>query len=147
MTAKIKYVATMAPTEPERIKNVVVHAYNVLANLDGTPLSHLCEIIRDQAGVEENEHRRYAPVGTRWPRAASLATTAMFFTVHRIAQYLTGSVKTPAIKDYFHIQRSAFMAAAFVAEYGAYILTAWKDAGVDIAGLADLDYVTFIKPE
>lgn len=92
---------------------------------------------------EERGHRRWgSDFAKHHPGAASAPDCARMFCVKRIAEYLNGEAM-PKGKDYLHIQKSCFFAAALVDEFRADIEKAW--AGENLAELAALDYVTLVR--
>lgn len=101
----------------------------------------------DLCAAEEKGYRGFMPTFRQYhPFAPSIQQTAVFFAVHRIGQYLNGD-KLPNVADYFHLQKSAFHAAAMVAEHGDYLRARLDKAGITAAQLAALDYSTFVSPE
>ena len=130
-----------------QINKLVDKAYTALDclnHIDWTPYRNRCF---DMACEEERGHRKGAPNGHEWPRNATVAAAGRFFVVLRIAQTLTKhngrTERSLTIKDLLHCQPSAIYAASIVANYGAQIVTAWQ--GLDVAALADLDYVEFVR--
>ncbi len=103
------------------------------------------EMLIDQCHAEEREHRGFATGFTECHTSDTISAkqAAKLFAVKRVSDYLLHEDKWPTVKDYLHMQKSCFTAAAMVAEFRAGIEKAW--AGLDIKGMAELNYTDFVK--
>jgi hypothetical protein len=83
------------------------------------------------------QHHRHAP---------GPVTTARWWAVHRIGEYLNGRA-APGGADFLHCQKSIFQAAAIVAECGDQCRAAIEKAGTTPEYLAGLGYCVLVSPE
>lgn len=117
---------------------------NAFVNLD---TAHNFGRLVDLCASEERDHRRWGPDFRRYhPYAPSVAATARFFAVYRVGEYLSGR-PLPALADYLRLQKSTYLAAALVLEFGDAFRAALASAGYTPAELAALDYSTLVSPE
>ncbi len=121
---------------------LIAEAFARLDVLNNQRMTSYRERLLAECVGEEKEHRGHDFSRFHTSDSVSVHTAAKLFVVHRIAQYLKGD-KLPKVRDYLHIQRSCFFAAALVVEYRKEIRRAWK--GLSIAELAALDYCEFVK--
>lgn len=93
---------------------------------------------------EEMGHRHWGPDfdAHHTPDTINERDAARLFSVLRVAQYLTGDT-LPEIKDYLHMQKSCYMAAAMALEFGEKIRKEW--AKFSIPDLAKLNYTNYVK--
>jgi hypothetical protein len=121
-----------------------VSALATVDNLSSTP--HFRALVA-LCAEEEKGHRGFMTSFLKYhPNAPGVKACARFFAVHRIGQYLAGG-RMPEVKDFLHLQKSAFLAAAIVAEWPDHCRAALDRAGVKPEELATLDYSTFVSPE
>lgn len=119
-------------------------AYDALEPLNIITWQSYREQLLKMCIAEEKEHRGFMP-GFREAHTADTASVtdaAKLFAVKRLAEYLTGD-PMPKGKDFLHMQKSCFMAAAIVDEYAERVRDCWQD--FDIKQLADLDYCQIVK--
>lgn len=93
---------------------------------------------------EEKGHRGFAPdfKGHHTDATISAKQAAKLFAVKRVAEYLL-KPEFPKGKDYLHYQKSCFIAAGMVDEFGEKIRAEWQK--FDLAVLAALNYTDFVK--
>jgi hypothetical protein len=132
----------MNQTEQLKLVRTAFDRLEFLNDLTWTPYRerHLAMCIEEEKG-----HRGFGcDFRKHHPNAVGIKDAARSFVVKRIAEYLSGEAP-PKGKDFLHIQRSCFYAAALVDEYGTKIREKW--AGLDLAALSSLDYCVLVSPE
>lgn len=128
------------------INKLVSRAYTALGILDNITWTKYRKICFDLAVKEEKQHRLCKPASAPpYTAGATVAAAGRFFVVYRIAQYATGVLRMPTIKELISSQPSALYAASLVANFPKDIGEALNDAGVSAKDLAELDYVEFVE--
>ena len=131
----------------KKIKGLVDLAAAHFSTVDNVSTSRCFSALVAICAQEEKDHRGWGPDFAKYhPHAPSVQQAARFFAVHRIGEYLAGKA-APEVRDYLHLQRSAFHAAAVVANYETYLRTRMEAAGISAESLAALDYCTYVSPE
>ena len=139
-------MSNLKPTQMRTLATVKVAA-RALALVDNTTSRANFRALVALCAAEEKDHRGFmSSFRECHPFAPSVQQTAVFFAVHRIGQYLNGD-KFPNVADYLHMQKSAFHAAAMVAEHAGFLRAQLDKAGITPAQLTALDYSTFVSPE
>lgn len=91
--------------------------------------------------AEEKAHRG----SSTHPRGLTVNEAARLFAVKGLAEHLTGATKPPRVRDYLSFRRSCFTAAALWLNYRKEIRAAFKEAKVNPAEVAALDYAELVK--
>jgi hypothetical protein len=139
-------MSNLKPSQKKTLATVKASARS-LALVDNTTSRANFRALVALCAAEEKAHRGLMSSFREYhPFAPSVADTALFFAAHRIGQYLVGD-KLPNVADYLHLQKSAFQAAAMVAEHADFLYTQLAKVGIPPAQLAALDYSTFVSPE
>lgn len=118
-------------------------AFNRLAFLNNVARGGYLDRLHAQCVEEERGHRGFGHDFAKYhPGAVSVTDAARLFSVKRIAEYLNGE-RMPRGKEFLHVQKSCFHAAALVDEFRKDIRRAWR--GLDVKALTELDYCEFVK--
>jgi len=91
--------------------------------------------------AEEKAHRG----NSIQPRGLTVNEAARLFAVRMLAQLATGNAKAPHVKYFLSMRRSLWTAAALWLNYRKDIRAAFKDAKINPAEIAALDYAELIK--
>jgi hypothetical protein len=139
-------MSNLKPSQKKTLATVTTAA-RALALVDNTTSRANFRTLVALCAAEEKDHRGFmGSFQECHPFAPSVQQVAGFFAVHRIGQYLNGD-KFPNVADYLHLQKSAFHAAAMVAEHAGFLRAQLDKAGITPTQLAALDYSTFVSPE
>jgi hypothetical protein len=125
------------------VNTLISKAYAALDDLNNIKMVPFRDHCYGMALAEEKQHRRGAPCGHRYAEGRTPQQAARLFVVKRIAGYLCGPTSRPGIAEVLHYQPSAIYAASIVENYPDECAKAL--AGFDLASLAALDYVEWLK--
>jgi hypothetical protein len=127
-------------SSPAGIARLASEAYSALDVLNCLGSSAYRDRLFDVCADEERRHRKYAPEGFRYPKAATVANAARLFTVKYIVDALLG--ERYGIKDVLYLKPSVIYAQAIAENFGPEIRRALE--GFDLRELCAMDYVTFV---
>ena len=123
---------------------LINEAFDALRFVFDSSWHNYAEQLLKLCAAEEKEHRGFMPDFRAHHTDGTISTiqAAKLFAVKRVAEYLL-KPEFPKGKDYLHYQKSCFIAAGIVDEFGDKIRVAWQK--FDLAALAALNYTDFVK--